>query len=68
MTTCMNCQHWNPKATDTNMLRYGFAKCDKKPLPGHTLSAKAVACVKFAAIDQDKAEAREKWLTERKAI
>ena len=68
MTTCMNCQHWNPKATDTNMLRYGFAKCDKKALPGHTLSAKAVACEKFAAIDQDKAEAREKWLTERKAI
>lgn len=68
MTTCMNCQHWNPKSTDTNMLRYGFARCDKKPLPGHTLSAKAAACEKFAAIDQDKAEAREKWLTERKAI
>ena len=50
------------------MLRYGFAKCDKKPLPGHTLSAKAAACEKFAAIDADKAEAREKWLTERRAI
>lgn len=68
MTTCMNCQHWNPRETDANMLRHGFARCDKKALPGHTLSAKAVACVKFAAIDQDKAEAREKWLTERKAI
>lgn len=68
MNTCMNCQHWNPKATDTNMLRYGFAKCDKKALPGHTLSAKAEACEKFAPIDADKAEAREKWLTERKAI
>nr|DAH64320.1 MAG TPA: hypothetical protein [Caudoviricetes sp.] len=29
MNTCHECKHWNPKATDTNMLRFGFARCDR---------------------------------------
>ena len=68
MNTCMNCIHWNPKATDANMLRHGFARCDKKALPGHTVSAKARVCESFSEIDTKKATAREKWLAERKAI
>lgn len=68
MTHCMECKHWNPKATDTNMLRFGFACCDRKPLPGHTLSAKAPACKDFRALEADKVQARVTWLKQRKAI
>lgn len=68
MNTCHECKHWNPKATDTNMLRFGFARCDRKPLPGHTLSAKASACKDFRALEADKVQARVTWLKQRKAI
>lgn len=68
MTHCMECKHWNPKATDTNMLRFGFARCDRKPLPDHTLSAKASACKDFRALEADKVQARVAWLKQRKAI
>lgn len=68
MSTCVDCKHWNPKATDNNMLHFGFARCDKKPLPGHTLSAKAEACGQFAQLEADKVQARVTWLQERKAI
>lgn len=68
MNTCHECKHWNPKATDTNMLRFGFARCDRKPLPGHTLSAKAPACKDFRALEADKVQTRVTWLKQRKAI
>lgn len=68
MSTCVDCKHWNPKATDTSMLRHGFARCDKKPLPGHTLSAMAKSCGQFVELEADKAQARRVWLKERKAI
>nr|WP_174864096.1 hypothetical protein [Comamonas jiangduensis] len=50
------------------MLHFGFARCDKKPLPGHTLSAKAEACEQFAQLEADKVQARVAWLKDRKAI
>lgn len=68
MTTCVHCKHWNPKATDTSMLRHGFARCDKKALPGHTVSAMAQPCGQFAQLDAKKGQARTVWLEERRAL
>lgn len=68
MNTCHECKHWNPKATDANMLRFGFARCDRKALPGHTLSAKAQACAEFKPLEAEKVQARVVWLKQRKAI
>lgn len=62
LTTCMDCTHWSPKGTDTGMARLGFARCIKRSAPGHTFSAHASACEKFAAADEDTAKARHaKW-------
>lgn len=68
MTTCVDCKHWNPRATDFSMKRLGFARCDKKPLPGHTISALAKPCGQFAQLEADKVLARVTWLKQQKAI
>lgn len=68
MTTCVDCKHWNPKATDAGMKRLGFARCDKKPRPGHTLSASAQSCGQFAQLEVDKVQARITWLKKEGAI
>lgn len=62
MTTCIACTHWQPKAGDPKLARMGFAQCAKKALPGHTVSAEARACEKFAPLDAGKVAARRKWL------
>ncbi len=62
MTTCIACTHWQPKKGDAKLARMGFAPCDKKALAGHTMSAEAAACEKFAALDADKVAARRQWL------
>ena len=62
MSTCMDCTHWNPKATEPGMARLGFAQCIKRPTHGLTLSAHAPACDKFGPADQKTATARHaKW-------
>ena len=64
MNSCMDCTHWNPKGTDPGMARLGFARCDKRPTPGLTLSAHANAtdCEKFKAADEATTKARHaKW-------
>lgn len=65
MNTCIQCVHWNPKASDPNMLRVGFARCMKKALPGHTVSASAAVCVKFATADEQTEQSRRDWLAKR---
>ena len=62
MNTCIACTHWQPKAGDKALARMGFAPCDRKALAGHTTSAEARACEKFAQIDADKVAARRAWL------
>lgn len=62
MTTCIACTHWQPKAGNEAMARMGFAQCAKKALAGHTTSAEARACEKFAPLDADKVAARRVWL------
>jgi hypothetical protein len=44
------------------MARLGYARCLKKKLPGHTTSAEAAACERFAAVDAGAAKARIEWL------
>lgn len=63
MTTCIACTHWQPKKGDARM---GFAQCAKKALAGHTTSAEARACEKFAPLDADKVAARRAWLEKKK--
>lgn len=67
MSTCIDCKHWNPKATDANMLRFGYARCDMKKLPGHTTSARAEECGQFAALEAGKGKARTDWLAKQEA-
>jgi hypothetical protein len=58
----MDCSHWNPKATDPGMARLGFARCDKRPTPGLTMSCHAKACGKFALAEVKITSARHaKW-------
>ncbi|MDR3004077.1 MAG: hypothetical protein LBV14_07560 [Acidovorax sp.] len=61
-STCIECTHWSLKDTDRSMARLGFARCLKKKLSGHTTSAEAVACPRFAAADAGAATARREWL------
>ena len=68
MTTCMDCTHWNPKSTEPGMARLGFARCDKRPTPGLTLSAHAAACEKYLPADAKTAQARHaKWDAQKEA-
>lgn len=64
--TCIQCAHWNPQGTDQSMLRHGHAQCLQKSLPGHTLSAEARACEKFAATDVQTEMARRAEFGKRK--
>jgi hypothetical protein len=62
MSQCMDCAHWNPKATDPGMARLGFARCDKRPTPGLSMSGHAAACAKFNPAAEATAKARHaKW-------
>lgn len=61
-STCSGCAYWSLKDTDRSMARLGFARCMKKKLPGHTTSAEAAACERFAAVDAGAAKARVEWL------
>lgn len=60
--TCIGCSHWSLKDTDRSMARLGFARCMKKALPGHTVSASAAVCVKFASTDEKTEQSRRDWL------
>jgi len=66
MSTCLTCTHWQPKKGDASLARMGFAPCEKKPLAGHTTSAQARACEKFAPLDADKAAKRRQWMEKTK--
>lgn len=68
MTTCIDCKHWNPQGTERSLFRLGFAQCKKKALPGHTTSAKAHKCSKFAQLEADKVQERTVWLKKQGAI
>lgn len=61
-STCSGCAYWSLKDTDRRMARLGYARCLKKKLPGHTTSADAAACGRFAAVDAGAAKARVEWL------
>ena len=61
-STCIECTHWSLKDTDRSIARMGFARCTKKTLPGHTVSADAPVCPRFAAVDAGAAESRREWL------
>lgn len=67
MTTCIECQHWQPRAGSESMAAMGFAPCEKKSLPGHTVSANAPACPKFAALPADQVQARKSWLAKKES-
>lgn len=67
MTTCIKCTHWKPKDGTKEMAVMGFAPCEKKSLPGHTVSANAPACHKFAALPADKVQARKSWLAKKES-
>lgn len=66
MNTCIACTHWQPKKGDASMARIGFAQCAKKALAGHTTSAEARACEKFAPLDTAKVAALRAWLEKKK--
>ncbi|WP_312589004.1 hypothetical protein [Comamonas terrigena] len=59
---CIECGHWSLKDTDRSMARLGFARCLKKKLPGHTTSADASACERFAAADAGAVQTRKEWI------
>lgn len=61
MTTCISCQHWQPKQTDAGMRRLGFAQCTKRA-KGHTYSATARACDEHKAVTQEQATKRAEWI------
>lgn len=67
MTTCIACTHWQPQKGDPKMAAMGFSVCAKNPLLGHTTSADAKACEKFAALDTAKVAARRLWLEKRES-
>lgn len=62
---CIGCAHWSLKDTDRSMASLGFARCMKKALPGHTVSACAAVCTKFAATDEKTEQGRRVWLAKR---
>lgn len=66
MNTCIACTHWQLKAGNAALARMGFAQCAKKALAGHTTSAEARACEKFAPLGADKVVARRAWLEKNK--
>lgn len=61
MTTCITCQHWQPKQTDPGMRRLGFAQCMNRT-KGHTYSATAPACDQHKAVTQEQATKRAEWI------
>lgn len=61
MTTCISCQHWQPKKTDQGMRRLGFAQCMKRA-KGHTYSATARACEQHKAVTQEQVTKRAEWI------
>lgn len=61
MTTCISCQHWQPKQTDQGMRRLGFAQCIKRA-NGHTYSATAPACEQHKAVTPEQATKRAEWI------
>lgn len=61
--TCTTCAHCQPQYTDPRMLRLGFSRCSKQPLPGRFVSAAAVrAC--FAPMTPSQASARKAALAQ----
>lgn len=61
-STCSGCAYWSLKDTDRSMARLGYARCLKKKLLGHTTSADAAACERFAAADAGAVQARKEWV------
>ena len=61
MTTCITCQHWQPKQTDPKMARMGFAQCEKKT-KGHTYSSESPVCDKHKPAPEETTKARKDWL------
>ena len=67
MSPCWQCTHWSPRSTAPEMARLGFAQCAKR-MPGHTTSAHAPGCDRFAPLSEASDLARRQWLARHGAL
>lgn len=60
MTTCLTCQHWQPKQSG-EMAKHGYAVC-AKGVPYEFLSANHPACPKLEPVPDKVLADRQAWV------